>query len=132
MHELSVATGMRQTILKTAEEHGAAKVLSVHIRIGELSFVNPEQIEFWLGELMKGTIAEGAKILIETVAPTVSCPGCGYEGDIKMEDHPEYHVMLPSLTCPRCGGTDLDVKAGRDIVIQNIEAVVDDATAPRE
>ncbi|GAH93748.1 unnamed protein product, partial [marine sediment metagenome] len=43
-------------------EQEAKNILSVEIEIGELTFLNPEQVEFWLEEIFKKTPAKDAKI----------------------------------------------------------------------
>ena len=65
MHEYSISAEIVKTVLDTAENNGAKKVLSVQLEIGELALLNVEQVKFWIDELFKGTVAEGAKVRVK-------------------------------------------------------------------
>lgn len=121
MHEFSVASAMQQTILKAAAEHGAAKVLSVQMEIGELSFLNPEQVQFWLTELTRDTVADGAEFVIHVGKARIRCCHCHYQGAMPVEEDPLFHFRLPSLTCPRCASTEVQIEQGREVLIRNME-----------
>ena len=123
MHEYSVAKRLFDLAMKVALEHGAERVLEVRISIGELSLVAKEQLEFWFKELSRGTLLEGAKLAFEVEGSEVLCPACGYRGPIQLEDKPEYHILLPTLRCPNCGGV-VKVLKGRDCVLKHIRLVL--------
>jgi len=72
MHELSIATDLVNTALRTARENNAKKVLAVTIEAGELAMVNPEQLEFMFDILVEDNMMKGAKLKIETVPAAAS------------------------------------------------------------
>ena len=111
MHELSIATDLVNTALKTAMENKARKVISITIEAGELAMVNPEQLEFMYDILVEDNMLKGSKLKIETVPSAGECAYCGYKGPI--EDR-------FACSCPKCGLT-LKVIAGRDICLKNME-----------
>ncbi len=111
MHELSIATDLVNTALKTAMDNHAKKVISVTVEAGELAMVNPEQLEFMFDILIEDNMMKGAKLNIETVPATGECPNCGYKGPI--EDR-------FACSCPKCSMT-LKITAGRDICLKNME-----------
>lgn len=123
MHEFAMASAMHQRILKAAAEHGAGRVLSVQIEIGELSLLNPEQVEFWLTELARNTAAEGAKFTIQVSKARIRCSRCGYQGAMPVEEDPLSHFALPSLSCPQCGSAEVHLEQGREVLIRNVEVV---------
>ena len=63
------------------EKSKGRKVISIQLEIGELAFLNPEQIIFWIDELFKGSVAEGAKVKVKTIKARIKCEACGYKGE---------------------------------------------------
>ncbi|MFH1006098.1 MAG: hydrogenase/urease maturation nickel metallochaperone HypA [Candidatus Latescibacterota bacterium] len=59
MHELSTSQSIAQVVLNKAREQKATKVVCVDIEIGEFSFLNPEQVAFWVKASFEGTPASG-------------------------------------------------------------------------
>ena len=123
MHEFGVSQEIAKVVLHHAEEQNAAKVLRVEIEIGELSFLNPEQIEFWVKISFEKTIADEAEINIEITKPQVSCADCGYLGELRIEEDPMYHVLSPSFSCPKCNSSKIEIEKGRECLIKRIEMV---------
>ncbi len=118
---------MVEMILSMAEAKGAVKVLSVSLRVGELTFLNPEQLRFAFEVLTEGTIAQGASLLIESVKPAVRCRRCGYEGEVDYRGE-EVHLPLVvplSVKCPKCGG-DVELIAGRECTLTSIKVKLDE------
>ena len=111
MHELSIATDLVNTALKTAIDNNAKKVISVTVEAGELAMVNPEQLEFMFDILNEDNMLKGSKLKIETVPAVGECLHCGYKGPI--EDR-------FACACPKCSMT-LKIIAGRDICLKNME-----------
>jgi hydrogenase nickel incorporation protein HypA/HybF len=100
VHELSLAQAILDTVQQQAASHGASRVLSIRLRIGELSAVVDEALTFSLGIIGKGTAAEGCAVTIEHVPWVVRCAGCGIE----------YRVEGGLPVCPACrtpGGATL-------------------------
>ena len=111
MHELSLATDLVNTALKTAMDNKAIKVISVTVEVGELAMVNPEQLEFMYDILIEDNMLKGSKLKMEKIPAVAECPNCGYKGPV--ED--KY-----ACTCPKCSMT-LKITAGRDICLKNME-----------
>jgi hydrogenase nickel incorporation protein HypA/HybF len=94
MHELSMAQGILNAVLETAEHNGATEVTEIVIEIGKLAMLNPEQVKFMLDVLSKDTIAENAKIVIENLEVEIECEKCGFI------------AKQPFDKCPKCGETE--------------------------
>jgi len=121
MHELSASEAIADLVLEEAKKREAQRVLGVQIEIGGLSFLNPEQVRFWLELKFEETIARGAKVDIRLIKPEISCPECGYKGKLEMKDDPVYHLVLPSLSCPRCGSSNVIAEKGRGCTVNRIK-----------
>ena len=122
MHEFSMTTQIVNYVLEEAKKHNAKRVNEVHLIIGKLTFLGIEQVKFTYDLLVKGTIMEGSKLHIEEKDGVVKCNNCGYNGDLKYEDDPVYHVPSPTLNCPKCGGV-VNIVGGKECTIKSIKLI---------
>ena len=123
MHEFSMTSQIVHNVLAEAEKRGAKKITEVHLVIGKLTFLGLEQVRFAFEALVKGTIMEGSKLIVEEQEGTVKCNHCDYEGGFKYEDDPLYHVPVPTLKCPKCGNA-VSIISGKECTIRNIKLLV--------
>ncbi len=107
MHELSIAQSIVATVCERA---GKRPVHSVRVRIGALTAVVPDAMQFCFALAVEGTVADGARLDIEHRPGTVHCRACG--ADTALRD-----VLL---LCP-CGSADVAVTAGRELQIVSME-----------
>ncbi|MDH5782683.1 MAG: hydrogenase maturation nickel metallochaperone HypA [Candidatus Bathyarchaeota archaeon] len=124
MHEFSVTSQIVQSVLEEARKHRAKKVKEVSLIIGELTFLGLEQVRFAYEILTKDTIMEDSNLLIKEGEGVVKCNSCGYEGDFKYEDNPQYHLPMPTLRCPKCDGI-VEIVGGKECIIESIRLVVE-------
>jgi len=120
MHDLSVSQAIAGTVLKEAENQKAKEILSIDIEIGELTFLNPEQVKFWLKEIFKGTSAKEAEIHIRKVYSRLRCQDCRWQGRMNVEDDPLYHTYFFIPKCPKCGSYALTMEKGRECKVRRI------------
>lgn len=123
MHEFSITSQIVNTVLKKADEHSAKKVVEVYLIIGKLTFLGLEQVKFAYDILVKGTIMENSKLTIEEQKDIVKCDNCGYEGDLKYENDPLYHISVPTLNCPTCG-SQVKIIFGKECTIKSIRMMI--------
>ena len=117
MHELSMAQGIINAILETAESNNATEVTEVTIEIGRLAMINPEQLMFILGVLVENTIVEDAEIKVEEIPVEIDCEDCDFHGNAILDDKDHY---APLVKCPECDSLKVEILNGRDIVVKNI------------
>ena len=122
MHDIQRSHEIVKVVLEAARREGAERIEQINLVIGELTFLSPDQIEFWIGELLRETIGEGAEVVIETRRPQVRCAECGYEGEVAVEDDPIYHFTSIVPACPRCGSAEVEVISGNECMIENVIA----------
>jgi hydrogenase nickel incorporation protein HypA/HybF len=111
VHELSIMQSALNVALDQAQKAGAVRVHSIRLRIGALSGVVPEALEFAFETLTTGTMAEGAKLAIEPVQARFWCEACGreFESDNMFAD------------CPDCHRPSGDLRAGREMEVASLE-----------
>lgn len=116
MHEMSIIAGVLDSVVPAAQEAGALRVLSITLRIGDMTEVVDEALDFAFEVLTEGTLCEGAKLNVVKVHPRSVCFDCGQEFD-----HDRFH-----RACPQCGSMTTQLCAGRDMEIESIEVDLPD------
>ena len=111
MHEMSLAEGVLQLIEDAARRDRCSKVSTVWLDIGQLSGVEPEALAFCFDAVTRGTVAEGARLEIMTTPGQGWCQACA-------RTVPMTEVFD---ACPHCGGYPLQVTAGTDMRIKELE-----------
>ena len=117
MHELSMAQGIINAVLDTAEANNATEVTEVTVEVGRLAMINPEQLQFILGVLIENTIMEDAKINFEEIPAEIDCYDCDFKGEASLVDSDHY---APIVRCPKCDSLSIEILNGKDIVVKNI------------
>lgn len=59
MHELAITQSILDIAQKVAQEHGATKVKTVHIKLGEYSGVVPQCVQDYFDVISQGTMPRG-------------------------------------------------------------------------
>jgi len=108
VHELSLA----QAIVEIATRHAAGRsVCRVECRVGHLRQVVPSALQFAFALLCDGTELEGAELVIEEVPARGRCRTCGSE---------TLMTAFP-LQCEGCGGLDVEIAAGQELLVDALE-----------
>lgn len=111
MHELGLCEG----ILDAVERRAAGRrVTGVRVRIGALHRVVGPALDEAFSLAAAGTVAEGAAVDLVVVPVRLACRECG--GQAESRD--------PLGTCPTCGGTDLEIEGGDELVLESIALAV--------
>jgi hydrogenase nickel incorporation protein HypA/HybF len=108
MHELSIA----QAVVAIASRHAAGRqVHRVELRVGHLRQVVPSALQFAFELVSSGTALDGAELVIEEVPARGRCRACGIETEM---------TAFP-LQCSSCGGLDLELLAGEELLVDALE-----------
>ena len=127
MHEFSIMTQMVASILEqTSSQPGLLSIEEVKLEVGELTFLNDEQLRFSFKVLAeKEPLLQGAKLVVENRRAKARCMSCGYEGGLEYVEEEGYHLSLPIFSCPKCG-EPVEILEGKECAIVNVRAKVDD------
>ena len=111
MHEASIMESILETAVGEAEKTGARRILRIRLRVGILSGVVAEALEFAFEGMKDGTPAADATLEIESAPAVFRCLDCGAR--------PELFEM--SFECPACGGPLIVDSGGRQLELLQLE-----------
>ena len=117
MHELGIMTSVMDSVNSVARENGATKLLSVTLRIGEMTEAIEDALQFAFEVLTEADdFSNGATLKVNMVRPKSICLECGAE-----YQHDRFHML-----CPECGSFATQLLEGREMEIESIEVDIPD------
>jgi hydrogenase nickel incorporation protein HypA/HybF len=119
MHEFSRTSQIVEAVLSEAQKQHAVKVIEVEVDIGDLTFLGIEQVRFAYEILTDKTIAKNSKLTIRQISGRGKCDSCGYNGPLSYLNDKQFHMIVPTFNCPRCG-KPLSISAGRECIVRRI------------
>ena len=111
MHELAVTESILEIAMQAAKERAATKVTDIYLRLGQLSSIVDESVQFYWDVISQGTLAEGAQLHFTHVPARLRCKACGAEFDLTEELTP----------CPSCQSIALEIIQGEEFQVDAIE-----------
>jgi hydrogenase nickel incorporation protein HypA/HybF len=111
MHEMGIASSILDAVAAEAKNRPGARLISVGLRIGEVSGVSPEALDFCFQCLVKDTELEPLCLVIERSPRRHRCPKCAREFDVIDYDP----------TCPGCGEFATVLISGDEMEIAYLE-----------
>jgi hydrogenase nickel incorporation protein HypA/HybF len=117
MHEIGVLRNIQKVVEKHAETNNVKKVTSITVGAGELSGLVEELLQHAFGYLSRGTITEGAKLIVEIDPVVMDCEKC--RKDFKLPE-----AKIDEAACPKCGTTEsLKLVYGKEIYVKHMEVI---------
>jgi len=111
VHEFGLAQEIFRIVIAAALRNRATEVRKVVVVAGAMRAIVESQLAFHFTVIARGSIAEGAQLVVETLPARGRCPGCESEFDA-----PEF-----DLACPRCGGAETTLIQGGELLVKEIE-----------
>jgi hydrogenase nickel incorporation protein HypA/HybF len=111
MHELGIAETILERVEAIRVENDAPGVTSVQLQVGTLSGVDPYALELAFSVAVEGTLYADTRWDIESIVARVDCRTCG------KTTAPDG----PFPICMSCDSTDIEVVAGRELMIDTLE-----------
>ena len=115
MHELAVTKSIHSIVLKHASRANVDRVHAVHLELGALSDLQSEWLQRYFDRLGRGTITEGARLVVDRIPAVFSCARCHERFQIDS-------LQKSDLCCPRCHGGEVTVVSGREYHVKSMEA----------
>jgi hydrogenase nickel incorporation protein HypA/HybF len=122
MHEMALVRNVVDIVLDHAQAVGATRVKAVYLTIGYGRDIVEDLMDGMFSYLARGTVAEGAELVISRTPFMVRCRRCGMAFHINVYDS-------KSWVCPKCGAErQYDLVSGMEFTIDQIQV---EAEAPR-
>ena len=116
MHEMSIAVALVEQLESLAVENDATRIEEVAVRAGAMRGIVPEALDMAFEAAAEGTVADGAKIVLEVVPTVAKCRVCGVR----------FEPEINSFLCARCGEADVEIVEGNEILIISVVAQQED------
>lgn len=110
MHELQIANQIVKTVSHQMLKQSISQVVSVTVRIGQLSGVDSAALAFSWSAATSETPLEGATLEIESTGLVGGCRTC--EQEFEIDDH--------EFRCPLCGTSKIDLVQGQEIEVASL------------
>jgi hydrogenase nickel incorporation protein HypA/HybF len=111
VHELAIAESIVQNVLAACQRNGYRHVSTVGLRIGVLTDVVPDALEFGFKAITQDTSLQNTALEIERVPVQGRCQSCGFE----------FQVEEFVFVCPRCEGRDIRMSQGNELDIAYLD-----------
>lgn len=113
MHELGIARDLWKAVEEKARNSNFKKITKVTIKLGEASGIDEDLLRHsLLDHIFPKTIAKNSKLDLIKEDVKSKCSKCGRE--LTKEN-------MSDIKCPHCGSLDIEVLAGKDVYVENIE-----------
>lgn len=111
MHEMSIAEGIVDIALDTLRQNNGSIVHAIQVKVGRLSGVEPEALQFCFEAVTRDTAAAKARLEIELVPVTGKCLSCDKA----------FTVEQFSFKCPVCQSSEIQMITGRELKVVSID-----------
>ena len=98
--------------MESLAAYPGARVVEVRLRVGALSAVIEDSLQFCFGIASEGTPVQGARLVVTIVPVVMHCAGCGVDVELK---------SVQSFRCPQCDAPCFDLRQGRELEIESFE-----------
>ena len=109
MHELGLSEAIVDAVVERA---GGRRVTELRVRVGTAHGVDGTAIQTALDLAAAGTVLQGADVDLILEPMVVRCGSCRHEADAA--------DPLSGVACRRCGGIDVEMIGGDEVVLERI------------
>ena len=116
MHEVSIALGMVDELIKIARDNDATKINSVKLKIGRMSGIVKDSLIFAFDAVkLEHSLLYDARIEIEEIPTVCECGDCNSSFEID-------NMCFPA--CSNCDSLNVKIISGEEQHIENVELEV--------
>lgn len=113
MHELSIASDLFKIVKEKARENNLKKITKISIKVGVASGIDKVFLKHtFVDHIFPESIAQDAELELVEDSLQAQCKSC--EKKINTENK-------FIISCPACGGVDIEITKGKDIYLECIE-----------
>jgi hydrogenase nickel incorporation protein HypA/HybF len=111
MHEMALCESIRCTLEEQSRLQHFSRVARVSLEVGRLSGVEVEALRFGFDVVMRGSVAEGARLEIVDCPAEAWCMHCAQL----------VAIAARFDACGNCGSHQLQVTSGEELRIKELE-----------
>ncbi len=111
MHEVGIMEQTLAIALSHAQQQGANQIHRMILRVGSLSGVEPEALQFAFEVVAQGTIAADAILTIDAIPAVCYCHHC----------QQDFQPMDWIYACPNCQQISADIRQGKELELASME-----------
>ncbi len=112
MHELSIVQSVVTTVTEAFADRPVGRIQAVRLRIGALSGVVEDALQFGYGIATEGTILAGSRLEVITQPVVIYCKHCDRLAELE---------GIQRFRCPVCNTPSGDIRQGRELDIESVE-----------
>jgi hydrogenase nickel incorporation protein HypA/HybF len=116
MHELAIMADILKIVLDYAEKNDARRVISVKLKVGEMTDLEDTWMQRYFDHLTENTIAGGAKLNLERLPIVFTCKTCATPFAVEKN-------QWDRAVCIKCGSKDLLLTSGNSFYLDSIEVI---------
>jgi hydrogenase nickel incorporation protein HypA/HybF len=113
MHELGIAQNILEIVQQSVPKDQAKSVRDIRIRIGQLSGIVPDSLDFCFNAIINNTDMQQARLSIELISTLSQCKKCAHRFEIKDW----------IFSCPACQSVNIELVSGKELEIVDIQLV---------
>lgn len=111
MHEVSIIQNVIEIATQKALENNFSKINKVSLKIGQLSGVMPESLNFAFDSCIQGTMLDESTLGIEEVSALGECEACNLQ----------FPISHFNKLCPTCNKFCTSIVRGYELYVDTIE-----------
>jgi hydrogenase nickel incorporation protein HypA/HybF len=111
MHEVGIMQNVFEIAFAHLQKERATRIHRVRLRVGALSGVVPDALQFAFEALKENTPAAEASLEVDFLPVRLVCQSCGLE----------FGADAFAELCPTCGSPHSSVRQGRELDVVSLE-----------
>ena len=111
MHELAVTKQILSLALHHAQEANAQRVTDLHLKIGALSTIIDDSVQFYWDMISRDTLCQGATLHFLRSPARLLCYDC----------QQEYTLESELTACPNCDSIRVHIVSGQEFQLTSID-----------
>lgn len=110
MHEMSIAKNIIEIIKESVDKKDLKSIDTVVLKVGELSGVVPDSLQFSLEAISNGTELENVEYKMTKIPFIIRCTVCNQESNNESG----------IVKCQVCGSMETEVVSGNELLVSEI------------
>lgn len=111
MDEHEIATHILTVVDQAAYRNAARRIVGVHLAVGGRRVFDPARLQTSFAEAARGTVAEGAQLMVKVLPVRHHCQNCGHN----------FEAGGAEVPCPECGHPHTEMIGGEELRLLDMQ-----------